>query len=353
MWAWCRYTRGRFECSHGKRFESTHGGHRQFCLPRKAHVEFSLGPREVHQRNRWIMHIFSLRKDREQHVPDSTNHSLCPIKLLSNSYHGGQNDYQNNSKIILICNRTNKKLPGRKSCSALVTGNFENSKLFEGLVILKKKKNRNLTTTHTNFISCFFFFLVFHLFFRVAFSCLSSFISSSLSLSLSSVCLRVLCCVCGVCAVCVCVCVCVCLCVFVCVCVCFCGFLWVFCVFLCVCVCLCVFVYLCVCLCVCGFLWVFVCFCVFVCVCVCVCVFVCVCCVVCVVWSVARLGTQKKTSVCRFKTSPCVPAPRAHVFQHAGVVPVHTGTFRIYTRRFLRRNHGGEERKEGDGRQFC
>ena len=38
---------------------------RQFCLPRKAHVEFSLGPREVHQRNRWITHIFSLRTDRE------------------------------------------------------------------------------------------------------------------------------------------------------------------------------------------------------------------------------------------------------------------------------------------------
>ena len=29
-------------------------GRRQFCLPRKAHVEFSLGPREDHQRNRWI-----------------------------------------------------------------------------------------------------------------------------------------------------------------------------------------------------------------------------------------------------------------------------------------------------------
>ena len=33
----------------------------------------------------------------------------------------------------------------------------------------------------------------------------------------------------------------------------------------------------------------------------------------CVVWCVARLGTQKKPSVCRFKTSPCVPAPRPHV----------------------------------------
>ena len=34
-----------------------------------------------------------------------------------------------------------------------------------------------------------------------------------------------------------------------------------------------------------------------------------------------------KTSVCRFETSPCVPAPRAHVVTHVLVVPVHTGTF--------------------------
>ena len=31
--------------------------------------------------------------------------------------------------------------------------------------------------------------------------------------------------------------------------------------------------------------------------------------------------------VCPFDTSPCVPAPRAHVFQHVRVVPVHTETF--------------------------
>ena len=31
--------------------------------------------------------------------------------------------------------------------------------------------------------------------------------------------------------------------------------------------------------------------------------------------------------VCPFDTSPCVPAPRAHVFQHVRVVCVHTGTF--------------------------
>ena len=41
----------------------------------------------------------------------------------------------------------------------------------------------------------------------------------------------------------------------------------------------------------------------------------------CVVWY------AEKTSVCRFKTSPCVPAPRPHVFTHAGVLSVHTGTF--------------------------
>ena len=40
---------------------------------------------------------------------------------------------------------------------------------------------------------------------------------------------------------------------------------------------------------------------------------------VCVVWS----GTLK-TPVSRFKTSPCVPAPRAHVETHVRVVPVHT-----------------------------
>ena len=63
----------------------------------------------------------------------------------------------------------------------------------------------------------------------------------------------------------------------------------------------------------------------------CVCRHVCrrVCLCVCrVVWDaehpVCRL---KNASVCRFKTSPCVRAPRLHVFQHVRVVPVHTGTF--------------------------
>ena len=46
----------------------------QFCPPRKAHAEPSLGPRGVHQRNHRILPISSLRVGREQHVPDSSNH---------------------------------------------------------------------------------------------------------------------------------------------------------------------------------------------------------------------------------------------------------------------------------------
>ena len=38
---------------------------------------------EVHQRNQWILPIFSLRIGREQHVADSSNHSRCLIKLFS------------------------------------------------------------------------------------------------------------------------------------------------------------------------------------------------------------------------------------------------------------------------------
>ena len=81
MWAWCRHTRGRFESTHGKRFESTHGGHRQFCLPRTAHVGLSLGPTGSPKVTTGCCPCSSLRKDREQHVPDSSNHSLYLIKL--------------------------------------------------------------------------------------------------------------------------------------------------------------------------------------------------------------------------------------------------------------------------------
>ena len=39
----------------------------------------------------------------------------------------------------------------------------------------------------------------------------------------------------------------------------------------------------------------------------------------------------ENVTVCTFKTSPCMPAPRAHVLKHVRLVPVHTGTFWIHT----------------------
>ena len=77
MCAWCRYTRGRFEWTEGGVFESTQRdvlngptggrGHRQFCIPKFAHV-WSSRASEVHQRNQWILPIFSLRKGRESNT---------------------------------------------------------------------------------------------------------------------------------------------------------------------------------------------------------------------------------------------------------------------------------------------
>ena len=47
----------------------------------------------------------------------------------------------------------------------------------------------------------------------------------------------------------------------------------------------------------------------------------------------------KNVSVCRFKTFLCVPTSRPHVVTHVRVVPVHTGTVWIYTRRFFSACH--------------
>ena len=65
------------------------------------------------------------------------------------------------------------------------------------------------------------------------------------------------------------------------------------------------------------------------------------CVVVCVRVSVCDSRVQiQNASVCTFKTSPCMLATRAHMFQHVRVVPahhgdvsnVHTGTFWTDTR---------------------
>ena len=46
---------------------------------------------------------------------------------------------------ILICNRTNKKFPGKLNSFRVGNGNFENSKSFEGLVIFEQKKTGQVT----------------------------------------------------------------------------------------------------------------------------------------------------------------------------------------------------------------
>ena len=91
----------------------------------------------------WLVLTFSRQT---YSSPATRNHYLCLNSVISAVkgfvivvYHGGENDYLNNSKIILICNRTNTKLPGKLNSFRVGNGNFENSKLFEGPVIFEKK----------------------------------------------------------------------------------------------------------------------------------------------------------------------------------------------------------------------
>ena len=71
----------------GRRGEEREG-HRQFCSPKYAH-KTSRASERFPERNAWILHIFSLRKGREQRVPESSNHSLYLMKLLSSIYPDG------------------------------------------------------------------------------------------------------------------------------------------------------------------------------------------------------------------------------------------------------------------------
>ena len=104
MWyhlcAWCRYTRGRFESTHGgfldghtgERREGGGGGegregHRQFCSPKFAHKLLRVSERFT-ERNPWFFPIQGLRTGREQHVPESSNHSLYLMELLRDTAEG-------------------------------------------------------------------------------------------------------------------------------------------------------------------------------------------------------------------------------------------------------------------------
>ena len=92
MRAWCRYTRGRFESTHGG-FLDGHTGEREerrerrggspsVLLTKKSPRRVLTWPHKFTERNPWILYIFSLRIDREQLVPESSNHSLYLMNLF-------------------------------------------------------------------------------------------------------------------------------------------------------------------------------------------------------------------------------------------------------------------------------
>ena len=85
MCAWCRYTRGRFERAQGGRFVHTHGW--QGVIVSSAYQNLpTYGYHVIQKFTKETFGSFplsSLRIDREQHVPDSSNHSLSLIKLFS------------------------------------------------------------------------------------------------------------------------------------------------------------------------------------------------------------------------------------------------------------------------------
>ena len=94
MRAWCRYTRGRFERTHGGFWDGhteEKGGKEgegsgvtvSSANHETAHVELSRALERFTVRNPWFLPIQGLRTSREQHVPESSNHSLYLMKLLS------------------------------------------------------------------------------------------------------------------------------------------------------------------------------------------------------------------------------------------------------------------------------
>ena len=123
MWVWCRYTRGRFGCTHG---EEGKGGHRQFCLPKFAHVGLSRAP-EVQQRNSWMLPIFSLRTGREQHRLESSNHSRY-MKHVTRNRSQDRDIHIYICLQIYICTRTCARPFHDVSCSKLLT--FNNGFMF-------------------------------------------------------------------------------------------------------------------------------------------------------------------------------------------------------------------------------
>ena len=93
----CLNRYGRGPSTHGdvlRRFESTFGGTPPVQLTKKSPTwSYHLAP-EVHQRNERILPIYSVRMGREQHVPNSSNHSLFLMNLLHSSSPEGNCEWE-------------------------------------------------------------------------------------------------------------------------------------------------------------------------------------------------------------------------------------------------------------------
>ena len=223
-------------------------------------------------------------------LPNSLRWMAAFVDKDMNNHHINTMGAKMIAKIILennlICNRTNTKL--QKNSFRVGNGNFENSKLFEGLVILRKNTQ----------LSCFFSLLVFSL----IFSCLpssvlslllhlvSSFISDLLFFFFSGLFFHLWSCL-----------------VF--------SRLVSLSLFLSVSLCFCLSVSVSVWWCVvCGGVW-------------------------CVVWH------AEKTSVCRFNTSPCVPDTTPACFDTCGRgVGTHGDVLNLHTEVFWTDTRGGGRR---------
>ena len=99
MCAWCRYTRERFERSHGDVLNAHTGEERGeegagVVIVSSAYQKL---PSEVYQvlqrftkKKPLDLTLQGLRTGREQHVPDSSNHSQNQIKLFNSSFPEGK-----------------------------------------------------------------------------------------------------------------------------------------------------------------------------------------------------------------------------------------------------------------------
>ena len=90
MYGWCRYTRGRFERTHGDVLNPhTEGrGSSSMLLTKICPRMVITWPQRSTKSYHRILPIQGLRTSREQHVPESSNHSLYLMKLLRDTAEG-------------------------------------------------------------------------------------------------------------------------------------------------------------------------------------------------------------------------------------------------------------------------